>query len=297
MSTIQYAVQNWRFLLSGIHYQLSDSMRQDSEELVNSWSSAFLKENSWVWTHLNVPSLFLGVKCSINGTLQVYGVDERPSGLGIAYDINPEFARKLDRVRQYWPAMKVLVSPRRQAYDDGSWLESISLEQAQKSSDLLLIRAEPEETEFHQFAARSVSSVRRKGDRRYGQNLNFWSEVTLNDYRDFNWNEGFCLKTKKNSKCRGIEIWSPDKIRLGKKKISGAATRTRIIRILQEEGIMYYQSFIKPMLDPDGNPMIYRLFFLYDISKKRYIYAGGLWNSRPNLKVHGAPDCTFGAVE
>ncbi|MFA7192092.1 MAG: hypothetical protein WC089_02215 [Candidatus Paceibacterota bacterium] len=287
---------NWKNNYSYEEYKLSALCEKQALSLINKWKDFFSKEETWVQHNFGVPSLFIRLDCVLreDSEIHIYEVEERPSGMGIANETNPRFRETLKEINPYWPEFKTVLSERRDGRYD-CWTPMISMEDALNSQDLLLIKAEPNEEEFHKFENRSVSSLKQKGNKSYGLEMGLWKEVTVDDFNDFEWDLGFCLKAKQCSKARGVEIWYPHKKILEDSGISGISTKTRIKRVLEENNSMYYQSFIAPMLR-NGDPMIFRLFFVYSPQIKDYVYAGGLWNSRKNYKIHGATDTTFGLV-
>jgi hypothetical protein len=134
--------------------------------------------------------------------------------------------------------------------------------------------------------------------RYYGLKLGFWREVSSLDLEDLDWNNGFCLKSFSSASPRDVFIYKDDKNQLKKQGIGGASSFTKIRTVLEEQEKMYYQDYYQPMpaISPEKKLMVLRLFFLYSLSGEQYLYAGGLWNSRNNLRVHGARDACFGAV-
>ena len=197
------------------------------------------------------------------------------------------FAENLGKLAKVWPEFKVLVSDARQgAGDDYLWREIVTPEQVQ-DSDLLIIRAEPEELEFHQFVNRSVSSLLEKGNKVYGEKFGWWRTVSGED--DLPWDSPFVIKPCQGSKARGLEIWDPIK------KRQGCSTRSRINRTLSKTGKMYCQPFLEPIEREDGM-MIYRIFYGFDPRSGEWACLGGRYDVRPNLRIHGASDAYFGAL-
>jgi hypothetical protein len=129
--------------------------------------------------------------------------------------------------------------------------------------------------------------------------MNLWERVQSGDMTTFDWKgEGFCLKPLQSSGGRGILIWRNGRTKLRKSEhIGGISTRTRIEESLDNSLGMYYQPYIKPMKSPQEQPMAHHLYFLYDIKNRQYSYVGGLWLARPNLKIQGASDTTYGSLE
>ncbi|HCU70319.1 MAG TPA: hypothetical protein DIC35_01020 [Candidatus Moranbacteria bacterium] len=290
-------VQGWDLNLSQKLVAFPEIAIDQAVELLSDWSKAFPKEDTWVSTHLGIPTLICRLDCVVNeGKLEVFEVEERPAGIGITSNLNPDFKANLQNLQENWPRFSSVVSNDRKGSDDGLWLEKISLEEALNSDGLLLIRAEPEQIEFHELQSRSVSSLIQKGNKSYGDKLGLWTEVGIEDFDVLPWNQGFCIKPLQNSKCRDVEIWCPWH-NSKKTGIGGCSTRTRIYRILEKNGRMYLQNFISPENSVVyGHMMILRVFFGYDALREEYVFMGGVWNSRPNLKIHGTPDTVIGPI-
>ena len=298
LQTKEVTVGPWRFNLSPERLELAEGMRSDITELVNSWTPAFNREKTYVWEKHNVPSLILVMKCSImDGILRVYGISDYPDGVGVTTVVNPEFAMALSAMRKKWPVISLLSSPTRKGYDDNVlWLGQTEAAHARESSSLLLIQAEASEGVPTEFIGRSIAPVKYRGDREFGKTLHLWTRCSESGLSDFDWQKGFCLKPLRGNGSKNL-IWQPNEDFFERRVSGGRSTRDRIAGALNARGAMYYQPFIRPMKGPDGNPMIYRLFFLYDPEEKRYQYEGGMWNSRPSFNVHGASDATFGQLE
>lgn len=291
--------KKWSFIASVQKETLSPEIIEQAVSLLERWSGVFPKENSWSQQNFDVPSLIVRLDCvAKGGRLLIYEVEERPAGVGIATQLNLNFAENLGKIRAEWPEFKSLVSPLRKSCDDFFWLKAISMEAAMANGALLLIRAEPEEEDFHPFLSRSVSSLIVKGDKSYGTSLGLWREIAAEDFDFLPWDRGFCLKPVKGSKCRGVEIWLPS-LEKKKTRAGGVSTKTRIKKVLEAYGRMYLQNFIEPMRSSVNENlfMAYRIFFGYSPSSESYIFLGGLWNARPNLKIHGATDTVVGPVD
>lgn len=292
----------WKFKHSNLEYIFDHHNLPyvwNSSVLIREWVGSFPKEDTWVQKNLGIPSLFIRLDCVVreDGNIGLYEIEERPSGLSTAKKINKRFSETLAEVRKQWPEFKVLISSKRTGDDDWGWdIEKVTYEEALSSDSLLLIRAEPEELEYHAFESRSISSLIQKGNKRYGLSMGLWKEVTLHDFDNFNWNKGFCLKPFVGSKCSDIEIWYPG-LSAKDRKGSGASSQNKIRETLEKNKSMFFQEFINPMISSNEENMILRVFFLYNPKDKEYEYAGGFWNSRgTNFKIHGATDTTFGPV-
>lgn len=264
--------------------------------LVSQWSSLFVKENTWVQQNLGIPTVIARVDASLDpdGNLLPYEIEERPGGIGAATVYNPDFRERLSELKKGWPDFDVVVSEKRTGHDDGLWASVVRLEDINPDR-LYLIRAEPEESEFHKLEPNSVSSLKGKGSKAYGVQMGLWKLVNSPDCLD--WNKPFALKPTQGSKSRDVRLWDPDpKVR---RNYQGYATETKIKDTLAHHGVMYEQDFLPP-IELHGNEktlyMIYRVFYGYDIPAQQWKYLGGFYNVRPSKKVHGARDTIFGPV-
>ncbi len=294
-------VGDWNVHLGFDKIEVDTSIKETAVDFLKKWAGFFPQEDSWVKRELNIPSLIVRLDgCLNNGRLGIYEVEERPAGIGISSEISKVFNENLNFIKEDWPKFKSVISHNRNAHDDSLWLETLTLEEALDSEDLLLVRSEPEEIAYHRLQHRSVSTLLSKGDKSYGEKMGLWKKVKTEDFFQFPWEEGFCLKPCQSSKCRGVEIFHPtNKKRKSKDRVRGSSTKTRIQKTLTEYGEMYLQ----PLLEPEdchffpGNKMALRIFFGYNIKKSEYQFLGGVWNSRPNLKIHGSSDTIMGIIE
>lgn len=272
---------------------------EEIQSTLKEWQEVFPREPTWVQNEFGVPSLFVRADCVINeeDTVRFYEIEERPGGMGLMLQFVPEMAERLAKIRAEWPKFGFVASHLRGDTEDKFWLE-------RKGDGLVVIRAEPNETEFHHFQSRSVSTVVTKGDKSYGEKLGWWWEVGEED--TLPGQTGFVLKPKKGSKCRGLCFYAPLR-KLGKREgRSGIdkllkksnSTERQIEQSLACERTMYCQAYIPPMESGiSGHElMIYRLMFGYSPSRKSWEYIGGSWNARDNLRIHGASDTLFGPV-
>ncbi len=293
-------VGGWNFYLGFDKIQMDELFKERATDFLKKWVKVFPQEESWVSKELGVPSLIVRLDCVNNGKLEVYEVEERPAGIGISSEISDNFFENITMIKKSWPKFKSLISDNRDTHDDSFWLERLTLEEALDGDDLLLVRSEPEEVLYHKFQSRSVSTLVNKGDKSYGEKMGLWKKVQSEDFFQFPWEKGFCLKPKQSSKCRGVEIFHPtSRKRKSKDRVKGASTKTRIRKTLVKYEEMYLQSLIEPEDCPffSGNKMALRIFFGYNVKEKEYQFLGGVWNSRPNLKIHGASDTVMGIIE
>lgn len=254
--------------------------------MLEEWRNKFTLEQTWARQKLAVPSLLVRFDCIVrNGQLVVYEIEERPAGLGISSSCSQTFATELKKASENWPEFRVEVSPLRRATDDHLWQQQVNW--TNKNAELVLVRAEPEETIFHNLEGVSVSSLKAKGDKSYGEKMGWWKRVSHPD--ELPWHKAFVLKPLKGSKVRDLEFWDPQ-------RRPGSSRQPVITGALHEHGAMYLQDLHAPM--ESGHQrfpwMIFRVFFAYNPGRDNWIALGGNWNARHNLKIHGASDAIFG---
>lgn len=295
----QMQVGAWSFKVSSEEKIFGPKCIVQALDCLDKWQNFFLYEDTWVQKEFAIPSILVRLDCVANGdVLSIFEIEERPS-VGVAIRVNSQFAAKLKELMAKWPKFSSVVSTARDSHDDPVWIRTLSLEEAIANSDLLLIRAEPEEKEFHELVHRSVSTVASKGYKGYGPALGLWQPVRLADFESLPWSEGFCLKPMQGSKTQHVEIWHPSKNQYSKHGISGISTRTKIWRTLECQGNMYCQPLIHPLemyLENKRLMFAHRVYFGYNPETKAYEYLGGVWNARPNMMIHGASDAIFGPV-
>lgn len=280
--------QKWEVRVSDRAIQLPEWIADAGKNVLDKWARVFPKEKSWIQKEFGIPSFIVRVEgVPVGDRFHFFEIEERPAGIGVTSETSQSFADNLGKLTKVWPEFKVLVSSARQgAGDDYLWREIVTPEQV-KDSDLLIIRAEPEETEFYQFVNRSVSSLSEKGNKVYGEKFGWWKTVSSKE--ELPWSTPFVIKPCQGSKARGLEIWDPIK------KRSGSSTKSRIIRTLSNAGKMYCQPLVDP-IEHEGGMMIYRIFYGFDPRCGKWICLGGCYNVRPNLRIHGASDAFFGAL-
>jgi hypothetical protein len=281
--------QQWEVNVSSTAMQLPELIADAGKRAISKWQGVFPREDSWIQQQYNVPSFIIRVEgVPVEGNrFHFFEIEERPAGVGVTSKISQSFADNLGKMTDVWPEFKALVSEARMgAGDDYLWREVVTPDQVQ-DSDLLIIRAEPEESEYHRFIGRSVSSLVEKGNKVYGEKLGWWK--TVSDEADLPWDSPFVIKQCQGSKARGLEIWDPIK------KRNGSSTRTKIVRTLTKAEKMYCQPLVDP-LDHEGGMMIYRIFYGFDPRSGEWVCLGGCYNVRPNLRIHGASDAFFGAL-
>ncbi|MFA6252470.1 MAG: hypothetical protein WCX74_03660 [Candidatus Paceibacterota bacterium] len=282
--------EEWNFGRSEEIIALSGEVLEQCYSAIEKWVIHFVPEPTWIFNTHGVHSILIRLDCIVdqNEKLRIYEVEERPCGAGIVSTFNPVFEQKLRQVKKTWPSFEAVISHRRKYTDDLDWIPPYG-----GNGSLVLVRAEPEEGEFHCFQPHSVSTIVNEGNKQYGVGMGLWASVTPETFSENGvWKNPFCLKPSHGSKCQNLEIWHPEK---KFKSGYGISSRKRILETIEREGEMYLQDFIEPMR-VDGGYMIYRIYFGYNMEERRYEYIGGCYNIRPSFKIHGATDSIFGPV-
>lgn len=280
-------------------------------DFVNLWREVFPKEETWVQKTYGIPSLIVKLDCVfIDGFLFIYEVDERPDGIGIANTINHEFSARLNLLKRKWPLIKWVKSDNRCPGDDSFWLdgdpltldeylEYLSQPEPQRKG-VVLVRAEPSETEFHQLQNRSISLIANEGLKSYGLSTGLWKEVNYWNADSLPWKYGFVLKPLQGSKCKDVEIWHPGRKHFNHLSIGGISSESKVRQTLEKNRVMYCQPLVLPMQTQVENQpffFIYRLYLGYHVGNKAYEPLGGTWVGRlKNFKVHGSEDSIFGPL-
>lgn len=281
----------WRLFVSSQEKIFPPAAVEAATQLLSRWVKVFPPEGTWIEREWGVPSLLVRFDCTLcsDGLLRVYEIEERPAGVGIALQVNPHFRERAKAFMEIWPPFDVVVSPLRRGSDDYLWRKIKTLQDLEEER-LILVRAEPDEEEFHPLRPRAVAPISHEGLKGYGVTLGLWREVTFPE--QLPWEEGFVLKPLQGSKMKGVEIWHP---RL-RKEVGGVSTRKRIEETFTRYGRIYLQEFHPPMRRGELW-VIYRVYFGYNPVDQRYSCLGGLWNGRPNqLRLHGATDAVFGPL-
>ncbi len=300
----EVTVGGWSFaVLEDARLVMSESEVERLErELISPWEKHFPREETWVWQNVGKPSLLIRVDMAFqkDGSCGIYEIEERPAGMGVAVEISPAFHHRLRTLYHAWTEaygrLAIVVSSKRSNGDDELLCEHLGVDvwrglPPAVDGSLYFVRAEPHEVEYHQLGARSVTTLRTEGDKRYGVPLGLWRRIPDN-LDDLPWQSGFALKPKQGSKMRNVYLWHPSRPK-------GTETKGKLRKVIQDKKVYYIQDWISPETPeflPKGYFLIRRIFWGWHPGKKQWICLGGLWNARPNVRLHGATDAIFGEV-
>jgi hypothetical protein len=288
-------IANWKVEISSHTEIFSKQASNKLLEIVKHWKKIFPKENTWVQKEYGVSSLIIRADCVIteSGEVGLYEIEDRPAAIGITSLVNEVFKNSLQEFCiKKWPDFKIVKSASRSDNDDYLWRNKLN--GTSNENTLVLVRAGPEEKEFNTFQLRSVSTVKTEGCKKYGEILGLWKKVSCDNIDFLPWNENFVLKPLQGTNNKDITIFFAKRNR----EIRGGSTKSRVIKILQENKEMYLQSFISPMQCPvlKNHLMIYRVFLGFDPMQDRFIEMGGCWNSREHYNIHGTAETVWGPV-
>jgi len=244
----------------------------------------------------------------------IYEVEARPAGLGVFLTIalrdNPEMIKHFGEVFNQFEGFGgfvILPSVGPRAEDTRTAAEILRLPfyelgRTPPKSGLLWVRGGNEDRQnlketFDRLEQQSLCPVSGHGDKNYLLKMGLARPVNSPD--ELPWDEGFVIKPLVGSKMDGVAIYLPpakQKEYFGKKPPQGLSTRTKVLNLLEENSRPFiFQKISLPLRE--GNQFtIARLYFGWELIENKWKFIGGLWNSRPNLRVHGASDAVLGLL-
>lgn len=138
----------------------------------------------------------------------------------------------------------------------------------------------------------SLVPISSDGDKSYLLRLGLATMVNKDTPLD--WNKSFVVKPLIGARMEGVEIYIPSREVKG---MVGVSTKSRVLRSMDTNQTII-QDFIPPLEEEIKGIKgwtIWRLYFGWLDGK--YKFVGGLWNWRPNIRVHGSSDAVFGLLE
>lgn len=282
---------NWTVKYCDDELILPETIIKEGKDFLKKWAASFPKEETWTQNHFGIPSILGRFDHFIdkNGHMKICEFEEEPAGTGFATVINPQFKKKLEFLKKEWPSFKLILAPNWNGNDDALWMEEIKLEDW-SPPQLVWVKSLPCDAKYHHLENFSVTSLKKKWDKSYGEKMGLWKIVSLKDIDSFPWDTGFVLKPLVGCRSKNIEIWDP-------KKQKGYSTRSRIEKTLKSENSMYMQEFFPPNTEEkiDGN-ILYRTTYGFRPSTKKWECLGGIWIARKNLRIHGSEDSLWGPL-
>ena len=302
---------SWQLNLAEHREVFPKSALDQAQDLLKRWIAIFPRGNTWVGFTHKVPSLIVRLDCVLDdaGKLQVFEVEDRPCGIGVASHTVPEFKERLNALREEWPAFNWVRAPNRET-DDALWLgEGLTLDQAKLTDGLLLVRSRPEDREFHAFEPRAVSTVQHEGNKRCcaDPSISMYSIIRWVDdpeeqsggYIDGLPGGPFMVKPSQGTRAREVRVYlnggAPAGIKVAKKDKLSFGDLERWVRTNR---VAVCQPLIPPMQRDflPGMNMIYRFFFGYSPKEGGYVPLGGVWMALDALVVHGTDKSISGPL-
>ncbi len=280
---------------TGVIFNFPTELQEQGKKIIQEWVISFPKEKTFVQREFGIPSLIVRLDCVVdsNERLFIYEVEDEPGGIGISNVINQQFNGLLKRCErdENWPTFAVIISPDWKNSDDFLWNKVIESE-AWILPQKVWVKAHPHDVRFHHLEEYSVTTLKRKGDKSYGERMGLWKSIKIKDFEFLPWSEGFVLKPLVGYGAHNLEIWVGE----GQKKLWGASTKSRIQKRLEEQKEMFVQKFVFPVNQGLPEFSILRPFFAYSPTCNDWICLGGYWVSRQNIRVHGSTDALCGPL-
>ncbi len=308
------SIGNWEIGVGETQFLQEEHVRKLTE-LVEEWSSVEIsirkKDEVPVWAvqNLNVPTILCRVDLVPFGQGDppekgLFEIEARPAGFGILLKLFPEF----EGIRKFWeplaPVGAVVLESRNVAAEDTrvfskamgwTWFEpqhcgnGIAKHVWARGSEL-----DDKSVDLSKLEERALAPLTSHGDKTYLLKMGLATPVHSSE--DLPWDTPFVVKPQKGSKSDCVLLWHPQE---KKKKVNGLCTRTKITKTLNQDRPFVHQPFMFPQAEIHNDKhgfTIWRIYFGYDVRSSKWRFAGGLWNWRPCLKVHGASDSIAGGL-
>lgn len=269
--------------------------------LSGKWKEAVIKDakDTGMWwrglREMGIPSPIIRVDMAPNNELdhqrKIYEIEVRPAGLGIALALLPEKSRDQWRRILKRNGCQGLVKLESSIQDDilaAKLLDLPYFEKPPSKKGFFWIRTKIDDHRATILEEKSLVPIRLDGYKGYLLKLNLASLVK--EPSGLPWEKGFAIKPLQGSKMEGVELWLPQ-------ENPGISTKARILKRLEEKVPYLWQPFIFPEEEKQEEKKgwtIWRLYFGWE--NEKYTFIGGLWNWRPNLRIHGASDAIFGPI-
>ena len=285
---------SWKVNVSETKQNLRQELIAPVREAIDVWARNFPSEPTYVQKNWYVPSALISVDITLNskGHCEIYDIDETPHNVGIAYLINGQFKNNFDRLQKHWPEVAAVHHQGLEIPDDKLWIKTIINYEAPK--DILVF---PRNTKHNNcqptFSDRSLAPIKYRGDKSYGEKMEYWKIIKKGDADNLPWDEGFVIKPVRGENLKNLEIFIPKHgIYKFYRGIGGLATETKIIHTINKEDV-YVQKFMPPIYKAHDEFAVIKLYYGYNPATARYETLSGLQIRRKNLKIHGASDATF----
>jgi hypothetical protein len=297
----------WQFDYCTEELRMQENEKKQLVDAIQQWEKAFVCEDNAVQEVFGKPSLLVRMDYvrSLDDSVSIYEVEERPCGVGMGYQFQPHFWGSFIDLFEKWRTVcgdigMVISSKRIDTCDDKKWADALKLPifyspNVPIDNRMYWVRANPDEVEYHKLIPRSLTTIATEGNKEYGKHLGWWYDIP-DDVDQLPWKTGFALKPAQGSRCNVLLINTSKGRQYG-----GIHTKSRAKRDLLDGKWKYYQGWIQPeVLDflPDGHFSFRRVFFGWDPVYKEWQCMGGFYTGRPNwqTRLHGATDSVFGPI-
>lgn len=301
-------IGDWSLNISDTQEYFSAKAVAQAQVRLNKWSAIFPVGNTWIGKEYNVPSLIVRLDCMVDGkgNLQVCEIEDRPCGIGIGCHVFPFFKEAVTSIQKTWPKFHWVQADNR-VCDDALWLGGpLSLADAYRSRDLILVRSRPKDPDFHGLEFRSVSTIHHEGDKSYGEQIGLWhrsqwiakSEQTGKGYIDGVPMHSAVIKPLQGTRALGIGFYLTGDEKDQYEGRYQPMTLDCVVKRVRNDNAVFCQPFIHPM-KRDHIPhmgMMYRFYFGYDCCDACYKPLGGMWMASKKLLIHGASDTITGPL-
>jgi len=310
------------FSLSDRNYELLETAVEQCKKVLNRWGEAFphqFRERTLAWKH-GVPSLLTRVDFTMNEWmgLEVFEVEDSPSGLGLACELIRGFRRKIEEWKEELvPSGRIVVIRSAGDSTDDEWwtttvdvqVKDVRLEVPTSGVLAPRVKLPQEATEW------CIWPVIHRESKRYLREMGLAEKVRLDEVekkveeaKEKGW-PGVVFKGLSGSRGRRVRILVFEEALQEAREFLGSSYEPSQLGVscLDSLGKLLHeirnhwgkelllQRFIWPIRVwvNSGEPYfgVFRLFFMYKAAK--WDSAGGFLNCRRALKISGSDDAMW----
>ena len=297
----------WELNFHSQDLAVSDYESNTLLELLNKWTKVFpLKPETLCQKEFGVPSVLTRFDyVMIDGKVCVYEIEDRPAFMCIGALVNEQFRQKLtscfQEIRQHFNApIYMLVAPSRFKNSDDLLHDSFKIpifdgvytDPELVKDGIVFVRSDREESAYYKYEHKSLSTISQEGWKGYGVPMGLWSNITE---ANVDYTKAFVLKPDFGCRSSNVFLFKPKTKGLNN---AGLSTITAIQNAIIQKKVQYIQPYYEPekvSFLPDNYSLIRRVYFGYSPTGG-YQCLGGVYMSRPCLKVHGASDTITGSM-
>lgn len=282
---------------------------------IDRWVQHYPWEPSFAWEHYGVPSVIVRLDCTVraSGSLFIYEIEDRPSGVGQTAELNPDFRQRLLALMETWPPFVLVAPTTRRENDDARWpgTSRLTFDEVEETAGCVILREDPDEAFPMTLVARSLSTVLFEGSKSYGTKLGWWRQVDEYAVRALidQGESAFVLKPNDGMHFHDGERWRKAIViyHRGSRRHRppGSSSASQVQRRFEYLDTMYLQRYVAPqqlVVDQDvdhwlgGKALhwIYRIYFGFNPATHHWVPLGGFWEARPEVIVNGASNSVSG---